>query len=184
MNDPREDRIIHEVDGINECDNELPNWWLYTLYGAIGFAAMYWYAYHAGGFADLPGAQYRAETERALAAQAAQLKVGDATPEALVALTKDPAALALGKQVFVSTCAACHRADGGGNVGPNLTDDAWLHGSTPEDIFATVSKGVPDKGMPAWLPQLGMLKTQAATAYVLSVRGTNVAGGKAAQGQR
>ena len=112
------------------------------------------------------------------------MTVGEATPESLVALTKDPNAVALGKQVFPSTCAACHRGDGGGNVGPNLTDDFWLHGSAPEKIFKTIASGVPDKGMPAWQPQLGPLKTQAVTAYVLGLKGTNAPGGKAPQGER
>jgi cytochrome c oxidase cbb3-type subunit III len=178
------DRVIHEVDGIQEYDNKLPNWWLYTLYGAIVFAVGYWYSFeilHAGAS---PREAYQAELDRAAAEQAMAIKVGEATPESLLALTKDPNAVALGKQVFVSTCAACHRNDGGGNVGPNLTDEYWLHGGAPEKIFRTVSSGVPDKGMPAWLPQLGALKTQAVTAYVLGLRGTNVAGGKPPQGER
>jgi len=87
-------------------------------------------------------------------------------------------------EVHTSTCAACHRADGGGVVGPNLTDDFWLHGSAPEKIFRTIATGVPDKGMPAWQPQLGALKTQAVAAYVLTLRGTHAAGGKAPQGER
>jgi cytochrome c oxidase cbb3-type subunit 3 len=179
-----ENRVIHEVDGIQEYDNHLPNWWLYSLYGAIVFAAGYWYHYHSAGFGDSPAAAYKYERERELAAQAMQIKVGEATPEALVALTKDPNAVALGRQVFASTCAACHRADGGGNVGPNLTDDFWLHGNAPDRIFRTIASGVPDKGMPAWQPQLGALKTQAVTAYVLGLRGTNVPGGKSAQGEQ
>lgn len=182
--DENQDKVIHEIDGIQEYDNRLPNWWLYTLYGTIIFAAVYWYHYHSAGFGDLPGAAYKAEVEREQAAAAMQIKVGEATPEALVALTKDANAVALGRQVFASTCAPCHRADGGGNVGPNLTDEFWLHGSAPDKIYKTISGGVPDKGMPAWQPQLGALKTQAVTAYVLGLRGTNVPGGKAPQGDR
>jgi cytochrome c oxidase cbb3-type subunit 3 len=182
--EPNVDRVIHEVDGIQEYDNKLPNWWLYTLYGTIAFAALYWYHYESGGFGKSPAEKYREEMDRALAAQASQLQVGEATPEALLALAKDPNAVALGKQVFLSTCAACHRADGGGSVGPNLTDDFWLHGGAPDQIYKTISTGVPNKGMPAWQPQLGALKTQAVTAYVLGLRGTNVPGGKAPQGER
>lgn len=178
------DRVIHEVDGIQEYDNKLPNWWLYTLYGAIAFAAVYWYVYQSSGIGESPAQAYKTDSERALATQAMQIKVGEATPEALLALTKDPNAIALGKQVFTSTCVACHRADGGGVVGPNLTDDYWLHGSAPEKIHRTIANGVPDKGMPAWQPQLGALKTQAVAAYVLGLRGTNVPGGKAPQGER
>jgi cytochrome c oxidase cbb3-type subunit III len=178
------DRVIHEVDGIQEYDNKLPNWWLYTLYGAIVFAVGYWYWYETLRAGQSPKEAYQVELDRAAAEQAMAIKVGEATPESLLALTKDPNAVALGKQVFVSTCAACHRSDGGGNVGPNLTDEFWLHGGAPEKIFRTVASGVPDKGMPAWQPQLGALKTQAVTAYVLGLRGTNVAGGKPPQGER
>lgn len=180
----QENTVIHEVDGIAEYDNKLPNWWLYTLYGTIGFAVIYWYAYQTAGFAASPAQAYQEEMDRAASAQAMQIKVGEATPEALVALTRDANAIALGKSVFVSTCAACHRNDGGGMVGPNLTDDFWLHGAAPEKVFKTIASGVPDKGMPAWQPQLGALKTQAVTAYVITLRGTQAPGGKAPQGER
>lgn len=182
--EPEADRVIHEVDGIQEYDNKLPNWWLYSLYATVIFAFGYWYHYQAGGFGDPPLAAYQAEVDRELAAQASQINVGEATAESLTALAKDPTAVALGRQVFASTCAACHRADGGGNVGPNLTDDFWLHGGAPEQVWKTIATGVPDKGMPAWQAQLGALKTQAVAAYVLGLRGTNVPGGKAAQGER
>lgn len=180
----KEDTVIHSVDGIEEYDNKLPNWWLYTLYGTIAFAAVYWYAYETTNMAANPLQAYQAEVDKAAASEAMQIKVGDATPEALVALSKDPKALALGKSVFTSTCAACHRNDGGGVVGPNLTDEFWLHGGAPEKIYNTIASGVPDKGMPAWQPQLGPLKTQAVAAYVITLRGTNAPGGKAPQGER
>lgn len=184
MSEPEENKVIHEIDGIEEYDNKLPNWWLYSLYGTIGFAVIYWYAYQTTGMGATPAQAYQEEIDNAAAAEATQIKVGEATPEALIAMAKDPKALALGKQVFASTCAACHRADGGGLVGPNLTDDFWLHGAAPDKVFHTIAMGVPDKGMPAWQPQLGPLKTQSVAAYVITLRGTNVAGGKAAQGER
>jgi cytochrome c oxidase cbb3-type subunit 3 len=179
-----ENTVIHEVDGIREYDNKLPNWWLYSLYGSIGFAVLYWYVYQTTGIGASPAQAYQEELDRNAAAAAMQIKVGEATPESLMALAKDANALALGKQVFTSTCAACHRQDGGGLVGPNLTDEFWLHGGAPEKIFHTISTGVPDKGMPAWQPQLGALKTQAVAAYVITLRGTHAAGGKAPQGER
>lgn len=181
----KENEVIHEVDGIQEYDNKLPNWWLYTLYGSIAFAAVYWFAYHQAGIADLPMAAYQVEMDKVAAAEAARIKAaGVMTPEALVALSKDKGTVAQGKQVFTTTCVACHRADGGGVVGPNLTDEFWIHGGSPEKIFETITKGVADKGMPAWGPQLGAERTQAVTAYVLTLRGTNVANGKAPQGSR
>lgn len=182
--DDTQDKVLHEVDGIQEYDNRLPNWWLYTLYGSIAFAAGYWYWFHNSHIGATPQESYQAEMDRAAAEAASQMKVGEATPESLAALSRDPNAVALGKQVFTSTCAACHRADGGGNVGPNLTDDFWLHGGAPEKVYRTIASGVPDKGMPAWQAQLGPLKTQSVAAYVITLRGTNAPGGKAPQGDR
>lgn len=178
MSDEDKDRVVHEVDGIEEYDNQLPRWWLYTLYATIVFAAGYWFVYQSGAFADQPMAAYQAE----LAKKAKS--TGTVSPELLAALASDPAVVEKGKQVFTSTCVACHRNDGGGNVGPNLTDDFWLHGGTPDRIFKTVAEGVPDKGMPAWKPQLGDERVQAVTAYVLTLKGTNVPGGKPPQGAR
>lgn len=183
--DPTENKVIHEVDGIQEYDNKLPNWWLYTLYGTMLFGAGYWFHYQTSGFGDLPRAEYQQEMDKAAANEAARIKAaGVMTPESLTALSKDKGTVAQGKEVFTSTCVACHRADGGGVVGPNLTDDYWLHGATSDKIWKTISAGVPEKGMPAWGPQLGHERTQAVTAYVISLRGTNVPNGKAPQGER
>jgi cytochrome c oxidase cbb3-type subunit 3 len=183
--EPEQNKVIHEVDGIQEYDNKLPNWWLYSLYATILFSAGYWFHYQTSGFGDLPRAEYQAEMDKAAAAEAARVKAaGVMTPEALVALSKDKGTIEQGKAVFATTCVACHRADGGGVVGPNLTDDFWIHGAAPEKVFKTISTGVPDKGMPAWGPQLGPDRTRAVTAYVISLRGSNVANGKAPQGER
>lgn len=181
-NEPEQDQVIHSVDGIEEYDNRLPNWWLYTLYGSIAFAAVYWFAYHVGGYANLPLAAYQIEVDRVEAAQAANAP--PVTAESLVLLTKDDATVERGHQVFVQTCAQCHRQDGGGQVGPNLTDEFWLHGAAPDQIWKTISEGVPAKGMPSWGPQLGPRRVQAVTAYVLTLRNKNVPNGKAPQGER
>jgi cytochrome c oxidase cbb3-type subunit 3 len=183
--EPDQNKVIHEVDGIQEYDNKLPNWWLYTLYGTILFGAGYWFHYQTSGFGDTPSAEYRIEMDKAATVEAERIKAaGVMTPEALVALSKDKVTLDQGKQVFVATCVACHRADGGGVVGPNLTDDFWIHGAAPDKVYKSVAAGVPDKGMPAWLPQLGADRVRSVTAYVISLRGTNVANGKAPQGDR
>lgn len=185
MSDDPQDKVIHEIDGIQEYDNKLPNWWLYTLYATMVFAVGYWFHYHVGQFGEGPEAQYQAEVAKANAEQAARIKAaGVMTPEALVALAKDKGTVEQGKQVFAATCASCHRQDGGGVVGPNLTDEFWIHGGAPERVYKTIKDGVPDKGMPAWMPVLGPERVSAVSAYVLSLRGTNVAGGKAPQGER
>jgi cytochrome c oxidase cbb3-type subunit 3 len=183
--DPTANKVIHEVDGIQEYDNKLPNWWLYMLYGTIIFAAGYWFHYQTSGFGELPRAAYQKEMDKEAAIQAERIKAaGAVTPEALMTLAKDKGTVEQGKQVFATTCVACHRADGGGVVGPNLTDDFWIHGGAPDKVFKTISLGVPDKGMPAWGPQLGPDRVRAVTAYVISLRGTNVPNGKAPQGER
>lgn len=180
MSDPHDekDRVVHEVDGIEEYDNQLPRWWLMTLYGAMAFAAVYWFVYQSGPFADSPHAAYQA------ALQKKAKETGVVSAEVLAGMAGDPAIVAQGKQVFETTCVACHRADGGGNVGPNLTDEYWLHGAEPDAIYKTVASGVPDKGMPTWLPQLGTDRVQAVTAYVLTLRNKHAPNGKAPQGTR
>lgn len=171
------DRVIHEVDGIEEYDNQLPRWWLYTLFGAIAFAAVYWFVYHSAGFGAHPAERYQAELQQRAKS------TGTVSAELLNALASDPAIVEQGRQVFAQTCVACHRADGGGSVGPNLTDGYWLHGGTPEQIWKTIANGVPEKGMPAWQPQLGGERVQAVTVFVMSLRDTNVPGGKPPQGE-
>jgi cytochrome c oxidase cbb3-type subunit 3 len=183
--DERQDKVLHEIDGIEEYDNKLPNWWLYTLYGAIVFAVGYWFHYEVAGFGDSPRAEYQTQVDKAAAAEAERIKAkGDVTAESLAALARDKVTVGQGKDVFVQTCAVCHRQDGGGNVGPNLTDDFWLHGAAPDKIYKTITEGVAAKGMPSWGPQLGAERVQAVTAYVITLRSTNVTGGKAPQGER
>ncbi|HKA86871.1 MAG TPA: c-type cytochrome [Haliangiales bacterium] len=101
---------------------------------------------------------------------------GDGAPEAARA---DAAG---GKEIFATACAPCHAANAGGHVGPNLTDEYWLHGGRPADILASVRFGWVDKGMPAWGPVLGEANVRAVVAYVVSLKNTRVAGGKAPQG--
>ena len=176
-----EDKVIHEVDGIQEYDNNLPNWWLYTLFATIVFAVGYWFTYHVFKAAELPTAQWQRESAEALEHEGKSVRV---TPEQLVELSHDGTTVADGRQIFTTTCAPCHRADGGGNIGPNLTDEYWIHGGSPDKIYETVEDGFLPKGMPAWKPQLGEQRVRAVVAYVLSMRNAHVPGGKPPQGER
>lgn len=126
-------------------------------------------------------AEYEAEVA---AYEASRPAAGDggASGEALLALASDPTALANGKSLYDMNCAVCHRADGGGLIGPNLTDDAWLHGSAPTAIHATIANGVLEKGMPPWDRLLKPEQVNAVTAYVISLRGTNPPAPKAPEG--
>jgi cytochrome c oxidase cbb3-type subunit III len=179
------EKIIHEYDDIKEADNRLPNWWLYIFAGTVLFAVCYWFYFHVWGTAATPLVSYQREKAAAAIAEAERLKAqGEMTPEKLLAMSHNAAILSSGKTTFTQICAACHRADGGGQVGPNLTDEFWIGGSRPDQILRTVREGRPDKGMPAWGPQLGEERVRDVAAYVLSIRNTHVAGGKAPQGQK
>lgn len=177
--------IVHEYDGIQEQDNNLPRWWLWTFYGAILFSTGYWFHYHTFGNGAHPMAAYEAEQAATRAVEAERIKkAGAVTPEMLATLSKDASTVKQGKEVFTTTCASCHGPNGGGGIGPNLTDDSWLHGGAPDKIYTTIKDGYLTKGMPAWGPQLGEERVRAAAAYVLSIKNTNVAGGKAPQGDK
>lgn len=166
--------ILHVYDGIEEADNELPTWWLLTFYGAIAFAVVYWFAYHELEAVPLPAQEYAL----ALAAQAGD----EVSEDLLVALADDPDAVAAGQELFGTHCEVCHEARGEGNIGPNLTDPNWLHGGSPVDIHTSISEGWLQSGMPAWGATLGAQPVQQLTAFVLSIRDTNLEG-KEPQGE-
>jgi len=178
-----EDRLLdHEYDGIQEYDNPLPRWWIQIFWVTIVWAILY--------FLNVPGigtgkgrianyehdmAAWRAKYPPAVA----QKPLDDAT---LVADSQDASKLTLGKATFTMNCVPCHGAAGGGVIGPNLTDDYWLHGGAPAQIWTTVHNGVLAKGMPAWGQVLPPDKIEAVVAYVLTLHGTHPANPKAPQG--
>jgi cytochrome c oxidase cbb3-type subunit 3 len=173
----------HVYDDIVEHDNKLPLWWQLTLYGAVVFALCYWFGRRLGAI-ESPAQAYQSDMAVEHAAEAERARARGTIDDAMLsAIAKDPATLAQGKDVFVSTCSPCHKPDGGGNIGPNLTDAYWIHGNRPTDIYKTVTDGIPAKGMPTWTPVLGEQRVEAVVAYVLSIENTNVPGGKAPQGE-
>lgn len=166
----------HTFDGIHEFDNRLPNWWLWTLYLACIFSVVYWVSYHTFGFADLPGKAYIAEQAAAAARLEAQLAANPVNDEMLLKLAKEPAFVAEGEKIFKdpARCSLCHKPDASGLIGPNLTDDMWIYGGKPMDIYTTILKGRP-RGMLAH-ESFGTGFVQRATAYVLSIKGKNLPG--------
>jgi cytochrome c oxidase cbb3-type subunit 3 len=177
------EKIVHEYDGIHEADNDLPRWWLVTFWGCVAFGAVYWLNYSAFHASPSPGEQYNLEAAAAASAEAQKLaQMGTVTPELLTTMSQNPSTTALGKETFTSTCVACHGANAGGTIGPNLTDGYWLHGGKPDQIYASVKNGWVEKGMPAWGGPLGEEKVRAVVAYVLTLKNTNVPGGKPPQG--
>ncbi|HEX6313523.1 MAG TPA: cbb3-type cytochrome c oxidase N-terminal domain-containing protein [Gemmatimonadaceae bacterium] len=184
MADTEKDRLLdHSYDGIQEYDNPMPRWWVITFWATIIFSVLYLLDVPGIGMGEGRIAEYNADMAKASALRAeAGMSGGGVTPEALASLVSDQRVLAEGKQVFATYCAACHRADGGGQIGPNLTDDAWIHGAGLIEIRTTISDGVLAKGMPAWGKVLKPDQVTAATIYVKSLGGTNPPDPKAPEG--
>jgi cytochrome c oxidase cbb3-type subunit III len=172
----------HEYDGIKELDNRLPKWWLGLFYITIIFAAVYFLRFHVLKTAPLQEDEYTNEVA------AAQAKYKDMQPantidaSSLLLLT-DEASLASGKAIFDKNCVVCHLAQGQGLVGPNLTDNYWIHGCTIGEVFNLITIGVPEKGMISWKTQLTPEQIQQVASYVLSLKGTNPPNPKEPQGQ-
>jgi cytochrome c oxidase cbb3-type subunit 3 len=174
----------HEYDGIEELNNPLPRWWLLTFWGTVVFAVFYYGYFQLG-----PGPSHdetlarRMESVRAAqAAQKEQLAAGDENID-VSALMADADAMATGEALFTERCVVCHGANGEGTVGPNLTDDYWIHSHGDlVGILASIRGGFPEKGMPPWGPIIPAEDHAALAAYVMSLRGTNPPNAKAPEG--
>ena len=162
--DPIQGDIVHEYDGIEEADNALPVWWLATFFITVVFGLAYWRV------SPSTRQEYVAEMAAHLS------EGGEVTEEGLVMLSEDPATVELGQQTFHTNCVVCHGEHAEGNIGPNLTDDHWIHGGAATNIYSTVTSGVATAGMPQWGPVLGDRTVRALVAYVLTLRDTNVPG--------
>ncbi len=172
MNDIRDPLLLdHEADGIRELDNKLPRWWVWLFYLTIVFAAAYLSYYHVLGAGDLQAAEYRKEMEIGEKLKGAALAQFEESLGKMEPLS-EPAVLAQGLQTFKTLCAPCHREDGGGLVGPNLTDDYWIHGPTFTDNLKTIWNGIPDKGMVSWKGVLQPKDIEAVASYIYTLRGT------------
>ena len=184
-NKPDQDHLLdHSYDGIQEFDNPMPRWWVYLFWATIIFSILYFFNVPGFGVGKGRIADYDRDIAAAASADAKRkaAQPAGASGEQLAAMTKDASVVALGKQVFGQNCAACHRADAGGQIGPNLADDYWLHGGTLEQIHKTVVDGVLEKGMPPWGKVLKPNQLDAVVAYIYTLRGTNPPNPKAPQG--
>jgi len=184
-NKPDQDHLLeHSYDGIQEFDNPMPRWWVYLFWATIIFSILYFFNVPGFGVGKGRIADYDRDIAAAASADAKRkaAQPAGASGEQLTAMTKDASVVALGKQVFGQNCAACHRADAGGQIGPNLADDYWLHGGTLEQIHTTVVDGVLEKGMPPWGKVLKPNQLDAVVAYIYTLRGTNPPNPKAPQG--
>lgn len=175
--------LDHDYDGIKELDNNLPPWWVYLFYICVGFAAVYLIRFELMG-----GDNQEMELQKEMAQ--AQIEVEeylknapDLMDEKTVTLLTDAGALDKGKAIFTENCVACHRADGGGQIGPNLTDPNWILGGGIKNVFHTITNGGRDgKGMVAWKETLKPKEIQLVASYVLSLQGSNPKDPKAPDG--
>jgi cytochrome c oxidase cbb3-type subunit 3 len=181
----KDELLDHNYDGIQEYDNDLPRWWLGLFWFGILFGIGYTALYHFGSWQftsekiDAEMAKIDAMKQEAVAAVPAAATGEDA----LLKLVSDDAALAKGKELFIAKCAACHLEQGQGLVGPNLTDDYWIHGGKISDIRHIIEVGVVDKGMIAWGPLMSADEVNQVTAFVWTLHGTNPPNPKAPQGE-
>lgn len=176
--------MAHAYDGIQEYDNPLPGWWRAIFWGSIVFAAGYWVWFHVAPWHSTPDSRYQEalviynENKELRAAREA----ANVSEDFLAQEASNPSTVDHGAQIFKARCASCHTEDGHGLIGPNLTDNFQIHGSTRMDIYNTISAGVQGTAMPAWGEQMPATDVVAVAAFVIPMRGKNIPG-KAPDGQ-
>jgi len=173
-NDPKEPLLLdHNYDGIQELDNNLPRWWVWLFYITIIFAGVYLVYYHVARAGALSAQEYENEMKAGAVLKANATSKFEANIPALTPST-DAAVLAAGSQTYAKLCAPCHRKDGGGLVGPNLTDDYWIHGSNYVDTVKVIWDGVPAKGMITWKAMLKPDDIVSVASYIYTLRGAKL----------
>ena len=174
--------LDHDYDGIKELDNALPPWWKYGFYITIIVAFIYLLNFHVLGIGLNPTQEYNAEMENArIEKEIFDANNKDKIDENNVPMA-DAAGIQAGQQMFEANCVACHLKDGGGSVGPNLTDDYWIHKGSLNDIYTTIKIGYPDKGMQAWSTKFNPKEMSQITSYIKTLRGTKPLNAKLPQG--
>jgi cytochrome c oxidase cbb3-type subunit III len=181
----KEEEIMfdHVYDGIRELDNDLPPWWKYGFYLTIVFAVAYMVHYHVISTGDLQTAEYdksiaKAKVEKEEFAKNNANNVNENNAEMLT----DKAEIAKGEAIYKDNCVACHGRAGEGGVGPNLTDEYWLHGGSIKNIFSTIKYGWPEKGMKAWQGDFSPVQIHEIASYIKTLKGTNPPNAKEKQG--
>ena len=174
--------LDHDYDGIKELDNALPPWWKYGFYITIVVAVFYLFKFEVWHTGMNPTQEYAAEMTAAKIEKDAYLASAKENVDENTAVQLDAAGAAQGKILFAKTCVACHLAEGQGLVGPNLTDDYWIHGGGVKDIFKTIKYGYPDKGMQSWQTVYSPIEIEELETYIKTLRGTHPPNPKDPQG--
>jgi cytochrome c oxidase cbb3-type subunit III len=171
----------HEYDGIRELNNKLPPWWLYGFYLTIIFAGVYLWRFHVSHNGPSSKQEYEMSIARAELKIKNYLKTkGDAVDENTVTFLNTADDLAAGRIIFIKSCISCHLESGGGSVGPNLTDDFWMHGNDIRSVFKTIRYGI--NAMPQWQNAYSNKQLAQVASFVKSLHGSNPPGAKAPQG--
>ncbi|WP_205503370.1 c-type cytochrome [Rufibacter psychrotolerans] len=174
----------HTYDGIFEFDNDLPPWWKYMFYATVVFGVAYLLHYHVFQSGNLQIAEYQAEVQQAALLNPTGGNDGNVNEVTNFKPLTEAAKLEAGKAAFIQNCAACHGQQGQGVVGPNLTDEFWLHGGDVNAIYKVVKYGVTSKGMVAWQGKLSNDQILEVSSYILSLKGSNPPNAKAPQGEK
>lgn len=176
--------LDHDYDGIKELDNVLPPWWVYLFWGTVIWGVGYLAYYHVFDGENQYQEYERKNTEALAAIEEWKKTATDLVDASNVVLLTEDADLSAGKAIYMQSCVACHLADGGGSIGPNLTDDYWILGGGVKNIFHTISEGGREgKGMIPWKSELKPLQIQQVSSYIVTLVGTTPAAGKEPEGE-
>jgi cytochrome c oxidase cbb3-type subunit 3 len=173
----------HEYDGIRELDNSIPPWFTTLFVATIIFGVAYMLVYHVFESAPLMVDEYKEEMVAADLQRRIMIAAEGSIDEDALTVLEDEEALQKGADEYARYCVSCHGAKGGGLVGPNLTDDYWIHGAGVRDVYFTIKNGVPEKGMISWELVFTPKQMQEIASFVLSLRGTNPLNAKKPEGE-
>lgn len=177
--------LDHSYDGIVELDNYMPPWLKYLFYVTIVFGVVYVTYYTVLGIGKTQIEEYQHELHlAALQAETRQALTVSLIDESNVQFDATGPSIKAGQAIYENNCVACHAIDGGGGVGPNLTDEYWIHGGDIRDVFMVVKYGVVQKGMIPWQDQLSPEEMQQVSSYVLTLQGSTPANPKAPEGDK
>ena len=174
--------LDEDFDGIKELDNRVPPWFNYLFAGTIVFAIVYFLNYHVWQSSPLPLAEYTEEVNAADLSRRIRMAAEGTVSEDEIVPLRDAASITAGKERFLKNCVTCHGSYGEGIVGPNLTDEYWIHGGGARNVYTTIKNGVPEKGMISWKLVFTPKEIQQIASFVLSLQGTNPPNGKKPEG--
>ena len=174
----------HSYDGIQEFDNPMPGWWKNLFAGSVVFAIFYWLYFHAGTEGRTIQDDYTRHQASIFELRFSEIGNLEADRETILKYMQDPEWLTVGEVVYKTNCVSCHRADGGGQVGPNLTDDYWKNVKNVEDIAKVIEQGAAKGSMPAWRNRLSHQNQIVLTAAYVAAMRENPVAGKAPEGNK